>query len=395
MGIEPLMRHHPIDRVVSGEYDLALRQIEIERRAGIAGALERAIGRVERFEHGSQQGAAGVVGPAVDRALRLHVIELRRRAHEHAMEAVRSLATVGADDEPHRERRAVLAGPQRAQLVGDALGQHRHDPIGEVDGIAAHERLAVGARPHVMADVGDGDRDDEAAGVLRIAVAHSVHRVVVVLGVGRIDGDEGQRAPVLAPGKPGGLGRLRLCQRRGRKDVRDRVGVDGDQADGALGCERAEPFRHARAGEPEATAARRGLNGDEIAVAGLAAGARRDGELAADFFLLNRHDPSAATRRGAENSEHTLAAAVDELDDAPAVADRIFFLAALLDPQQSAVADAGNLAGPGAARNAHANLGRGAVLGLVPFSGERDQLAVGITRGDVGEHDMGQTAGLM
>jgi hypothetical protein len=35
------------------------------------------------------------------------------------------------------------------------------------------------------------------------------------------------------------------------------------------------------------------------------------------------------------------------------------------------------------------------VLGLVPFSGERDQLAVGITRGDVGEHDMGQTAGLM
>src|SRR5262249_7586633 len=139
-------------------------------------------------------------------------------------------------------------------------------------------------------------------------------------------------------------------------------------------------------------AARGGLDCHEVAVAGLAAGAQRDGELAADFFLLDRYDPTAAARHGAENSEHALAASVDELDDAPAVADRIFFLAALLDPQQSAVADAGDLARSGAARNAHANLGRGAVLGLVPFSGERDQLAVGVTRGDVGEY---QTAGLM
>jgi hypothetical protein len=35
------------------------------------------------------------------------------------------------------------------------------------------------------------------------------------------------------------------------------------------------------------------------------------------------------------------------------------------------------------------------VLGLVPFARQRDQLAVGIARGDIAEHDVGQTAGVM
>src|SRR5262245_53379152 len=173
------------------------------------------------------------------------------------------------------------------------------------------------------------------------------------------------------------------------------MGVDGDQADRALGCERAEPFRHARAGEPEAAAARGDLDRHEVAVAGLAGGARRDSELAADLSLLDRREPPAAVRRGAENPEHALAAAVDELDDASAVTDRILLLTALLDAQQSAVADAGDLDRPRAARNAHADLGGGAVLGLVPFGGQRDQLAVGVARGDVGNDDMGQATGLM
>ena len=47
------------------------------------------------------------------------------------------------------------------------------------------------------------------------------------------------------------------------------------------------------------------------------------------------------------------------------------------------------------ARNAHADRGSGAVLGLVPLRRQRDQLPVGIARGDVGEHDGGQGARVM
>src|SRR6516164_4007420 len=81
----------------------------------------RAIGAVERLENGRQQRPGGFIGPTVDRGLRLRIIEPRRRAHEHTMEAVGALAAVGADDQTHRQRGAILAGSQRAQIVGDAL----------------------------------------------------------------------------------------------------------------------------------------------------------------------------------------------------------------------------------------------------------------------------------
>src|SRR5215831_4070643 len=173
------------------------------------------------------------------------------------------------------------------------------------------------------------------------------------------------------------------------------MGVDSNQADRALGCERAEPFRHARAGEPIAASPRRDLDRHEIAVARLAACPGRDRQLAADLFLVDGNEPPAAARRRAKNPEYALPPAVDELDDAPAVADRVVLIAALFDPQQGAIADAGDLAWPRAARNAHANSGRWAVLGLVPFGRQRNQLAVGIARGDVREHDVGQAAGMM
>ena len=112
--VEALRRHHAIDGIVGGENDLAFGKVEIERRARVAGALDRAIGAVERLENGRQQRPAGLIGPTVDRGLRLRIVESRRRAHEHAMEAVGALAAVGADDQAHRQRGAILAGPERA-----------------------------------------------------------------------------------------------------------------------------------------------------------------------------------------------------------------------------------------------------------------------------------------
>src|SRR5215813_6050110 len=150
------------------------------------------------------------------------------------------------------------------------------------------------------------------------------------------------------------------------------MGVDSNQADRALGRERAEPLGHARAGQPIAASPRRDLDRHEIAVARFAACPGRDRQLAADLFLVDRNEPPAAARRRAKNPEYALPAAVDELDDAPAVADRVVLIAALFDPQQGAIADAGDLAWSCAARNAHANSGRRAVFGLVPFGGQRN-----------------------
>ena len=69
--VEAFRRHHPIDGVVGGEDDLALRKVEVERGAFVPGALERAIGGIERLENGCQQRPGGFIGPAVDRGLRL------------------------------------------------------------------------------------------------------------------------------------------------------------------------------------------------------------------------------------------------------------------------------------------------------------------------------------
>ena len=123
-----------------------------------------------------------------------------------------ALPAVGGEDHADGERRAVLALAERAEVVGDALGQHRHDAVGEIDRVAALHRLAVERRagPDIPADIGDGDGDDEAAGIGRVRVGLGVDRVVMVLGVGRVDGDERQLAPVLAALERRRLGGFRL-----------------------------------------------------------------------------------------------------------------------------------------------------------------------------------------
>ena len=54
-----------------------------------------------------------------------------------------------------------------------------------------------------MADIGDGDADDVAAGIARIAILFRMNRVVMIFRIRRVDGDEGNVAPVLAAGEIG------------------------------------------------------------------------------------------------------------------------------------------------------------------------------------------------
>ena len=86
-----------------------------------------------------------------------------------------------------------------------------------------------------------------------------------------------------------------------------------------------------------------------------------------------------------------LLGAIDQLDDAPG---RLPFVGSL-DADQRAVADAGDFAGPGAARRRDMDDGRRAMRFLVPFGRPRQQFAVAIAAGDVGQHDWRQGAGVM
>ena len=325
--IEPFRDDDAIDGAVGFQQDLALGNVEIERIALVARALDHRIGVVERLQDRSEQGAGGVVGPAVDRGLGLRVVQLGGRAHQNAMKAVRALAAVIADHHPHRQRAARFARHQRAQIVGDALGQHRHHAIGEIHRIAAHQRIAVErrSRPHIKCDVGDRDIDDVAALVVRIGIRLGVNRVVVILGVGRIDRDQRDVAPVLAPLQGCGFCLFGLAQGGRRERLRNFVGVDGDQADRLLRCQRAEPLLDLAGSKPEAARANE-IDADEIAVLGAIAVGLCDVQFAAGLLLVDRDQPSAAPGKGAEDSEHAGLGVIDDLDDPPAI-DRAFAVA--------------------------------------------------------------------
>src|ERR1700730_8660417 len=233
-----------------------------------------------------------------------------------------------------------------------------------------------------------------AAGISRIAVRHRVDRVIVVLGVGGIDGHEGNLAPVLATGEVGGGCRFGFGEHRAGKYVGNAVGLDGDQAHGALGLERPEPLPDPRGLEP-VTGGSRHLRGDQIAVLRVRGRAGRNAQLFSDLLFLYRGEPPAAAREGSKNSEHPMLGALDDLDDAALVPNLLPGVLDFLGTQQRPVADAGDLPGSGAARNMNPNF-RGRPVGLlVPFRRDCNQLAIAVACDDVGENHGGQFAGAM
>ena len=243
-----------------------------------------------------------------------------------------------------------------------------------------------------MRDVGDGDGEDVPAGIVRIGIRRGMHRIVVVLGVDRIDGDEFELSPILAAGEIGGPRRMSLGLDGNRKHMRDVVGVDGDEAHRAFALDRAEPFLDARDRQTE-TAVLRDADGDQVAVLGVLGGLARDRKLLAELLLVDRDEPAAAVRQSPENAERADLGLVDDLDDAAGIADAV--LTGFFDPEQRPVADAGDFARPWPAPCCDPDSRYRAVGVLVPFGRRGDQLAVVVAAGDVGQRDLGQGAGMV
>ena len=145
-------------------------------------------------------------------------------------------------------------------------------------------------------------------------------------------------------------------------------------------------------GKPEASPRRSGLDRDEIAILRIAGRTRQDREFAADELLVDRREPTTAIRQLAEDSESALLCTVDELDDAPGVADGVAVGVRFLDPHQGAVANAGGFALPRLTRSEDADFWRRAVGLFVPFGRNREQFAVAVARDDVGHKHIRQRA---
>ena len=166
VAVEPLAHADLGDAAVVAERDQPLGQVEVERAALLARRQQDAVGAVERLApRSSISGASSSSGWPSRGALQAVVGEARRRTHHGAVEAVLLQLALGVDPHLGDQHRPVLARQQRAPVVGQRLGQHRHDPVGEIDRGAAAvggavERL-VG--PHVPGDVGDGDQQAPAA----------------------------------------------------------------------------------------------------------------------------------------------------------------------------------------------------------------------------------------
>ena len=248
------------------------------------------------------------------------------------------LAAVRADDHSHRERRPVLLRTQRAEIVGDPLGQHRHDAVGEVHRIAALQGFLVelGSRLHVIGDVGDRDGEHVATGICGVRIRRRVDGVVVILGVGGIDRDQRQVAPVLAMGEARRTRRLGLFQRGGGEDMRDVMRNERDQADRAFGVHRPQPLDDPRRGQAEAALAQH-FQRDEFALSSLAAQSAGDEDFACGAFLVDRQHAARAVHQLAVDAECARAGSIEDFDD-PA-AERIP-LGIGIDPQQDPRADA-------------------------------------------------------
>ena len=299
------------------------------------------------------------------------------------MEGVAALAAIGPHDHAHSQGGAGNAFLKRAQLVGNAFGQHGDDAVGEVDRVAAQIGFAVqrGAGTDVGSHVGDGDIDNEAAGIGFVTVGFGIDGVVVVLGIERIDGDQRHIAPVFAALERGLGGFVSLADDRRWEGVGDFEVVDGDHAHRPLGIGIADDGRDA--GTRDHQAARElDLDFHQIAICGSAEIAQRN----AHFLLLAIDgDQAGAFIIHADNADLAATRLIEDLHRAGGI-DRDFGLASV-DAGQNAVAGSGRNAGIATLHHADA---RTLTFLVIPLGREGvEMIGIGIGR-DVKHGHRGQ-----
>ena len=196
----------PRDPAVRAEHDPGPGHVEVDGPPFVAGAAQRLVRIAQPVEHRRRPGEprahpgdcprvseSGVA--ALERVRHLGVGQARPRTDDALEEPGAVHPARPGDDQLAPEAKAILVRTQRAQSVGDRLREHRDDPIGKVDGVAAKARFLVqrGAGTDVGGHVGDRHHHPPPS-----SGAFAPHRVVEVARVLPVDGDEPDVAQVLA-----------------------------------------------------------------------------------------------------------------------------------------------------------------------------------------------------
>ena len=209
--IEPVARRDGRDAALFIEHHAALGDVELERFALVAGGQQGTPCAPKRLERGANQflwngpfdlghGAGrradldSFLSRGVDRGLRVLVRNVCSDANLGARKSPALQRAVLRDLEVARHCSADLALFQRANVGRQFLGQHRHDTVGEIDAVATLPRLPVelGTGTDVVADIRYGDDRLPAALVVLVIVRRGPDRVVVVAGIGGVDGNDRQ-----------------------------------------------------------------------------------------------------------------------------------------------------------------------------------------------------------
>ena len=215
VGVVAHLGHDLRDLAVVVEDHAGFGGLEVDRAALGTRLEQHAEELVEVLEVRQQRGEFGAHRRVllVQRRGDLGVGQARVRPDHRGVEAVVLDLAGGRDRHVGHHGKALDLRVERAQAVGELLGQHRDDAAREVHRVAAVEGVLVerAGGVDIVRDVGDGD--DQA---VALALALAIHRVVEVLGGLAVDGDQRQLGEVLAPGPVllahhvGQLARLRL-----------------------------------------------------------------------------------------------------------------------------------------------------------------------------------------
>jgi len=137
---------------------------------------------------------------AVHRCLCVFIGDIARQPDDRPGEARANHLPLCIDRHMADQRRPLDILLQRTDVGRKRFRQHRHDPVGKIDTVAALIGFAIelAARTDVEGDIGDGDQCPEAAPVIRAVIRCRPDRIIMVPGIGRIDGDNWQMPKVFA-----------------------------------------------------------------------------------------------------------------------------------------------------------------------------------------------------
>ncbi len=150
----------------------------------------------------------GLFQIAVDHRLRFQISETAGRLDEGGGEALRNHRAVFVVADKSGQGEALDAFLQRADAVGKHFRQHRHHAARQIGGVGAAPGFGVqrGAWLDKTGHIGDvhGDLPHAAVGIGGLQFADG-QRIVVVLGIRRVDGAGEPGAAILARGQECGI----------------------------------------------------------------------------------------------------------------------------------------------------------------------------------------------